>query len=507
MTYPISSGFDRVTDLCVADASMSKASVTEACVSNAGVRRAHGLRRFASSLLLSLVVGLALGPWAFASPVSAAGKIFVVKIDGSINPASADYLISAIAQAEQAKASAVLIELNTPGGLVSSTQDIIQAMLNSSVPTIVFVTPRGATATSAGTFITLAGNVAAMMPGTSIGAAHPVSAFGGGGGQTSPPDNKGATGNDGDKAAQRAPQDVVAQKMENYLAAYVESIAQQRNRNVEWAREAVLNSVAVTAEEALELGVIDLIADGRAELIAAIEGRETSVDGKTFTMKVADSEFIVIEKTLLQGIFDFLTDPNMAMIFLVLAAAGIYMEVQSPGMILPGAAGLVALVLLAFSMQILPFSWVGMMLVLLGIGLLIAELFIVSFGALFVAGIICFLIGGTMVFDRPEVSDLTVSFWEVLVPIAAAITVMGVVIVYTLGRSFVSEQTAGVDAMIGLVAKVETAIEPGGFGRGKVSVRGEYWNSTAEEKIEAGEAVEIVSVEGLVLHVRRAKSA
>ena len=146
------------------------------------------------------------------------------------------------------------------------------------------------------------------------------------------------------------------------------------------------------------------------------------------------------------------------------------------------------------------------MLVLLGIGLLIAELFIVSFGALFVAGMICFLVGGTMVFDRPEVSDLTVSFWEVLVPIAAAITVMGVVIVYTLGRSFVSEQTAGVDAMIGLVGKVETAIEPGDFGRGRISIRGEYWNSTAGEAIEAGEAVEIVSVEGLRLHVRRTKS-
>ena len=276
---------------------------------------------------------------------------------------------------------------------------------------------------------------------------------------------------------------------------------------MEWAREAVLNSVAVTAEEALQLGVIDLIADGRSELLAAVEGRQTSVDGEAVTLALIGSEFVVVEKTLLQGIFDFLTDPNLAMIFLVLAAAGIYMEVQSPGMILPGAAGLVALVLLAFSLQILPFSWVGMMLVLLGLALLIAELFIVSFGALFVAGIICFLIGGTMVFDRPEVSDLTVSFWEVLVPIAAAIAVVGVFIVYTLGRSFISEQTAGVDGMIGLVGKVETAIEPGNFGRGKVMIRGEYWKGTSEEAIGAGEAVEIVSIDGLVLHVRKAKHA
>ncbi|MFK7897518.1 MAG: nodulation protein NfeD [Myxococcota bacterium] len=458
---------------------------------------------------LLALFGLLLGGMLGGATASAApGEIFVVTIDGSINPASADYLIGAIAQAEEAKASAVLIELDTPGGLVSSTQDIIQAMLNATVPTIVFVTPRGATATSAGTFITLASNVAAMMPGTSIGAAHPVSAFGGAGGGG----GGGAPGGDAEEpsdeeAAQSAAQDVITQKMENYLAAYVESIAKQRNRNVEWAREAVLNSVAVTAEEALELGVIDLIADGREELMAAIEGRETQVDGETQALQVAGLRFVQVEETLLQSIFDFLTDPNLAIVFLVLAAAGIYMEVQSPGMIVPGVVGLVALVMLAFSMQILPFSWVGMMLVLVGLGLLIAELFIVSFGALFVAGIICFLVGGTMVFDRPEASDLSVSFWEVLVPIAAAITVVGAFIVYSLGRSFMSEQTAGVDAMIGLVGKVETAIEPGQFGRGKVWVRGEYWNGTAEEEIEAGEPVEIVSVSGLVLHVRKAKSA
>ena len=185
-----------------------------------------------------------------------AGDLRVVTIDGSINPASADYLIGAIEDAEESGAAAVLIELDTPGGLVSSTQDIIQAMLNSSVPTIVFVTPRGATATSAGTFITLASNVAAMMPGTSIGAAHPVSLFGG-----APPP---AEGEDGETSAPA--KDVVTEKMENYLAAYVESIASQRERNVEWAQDAVRRSVAVTAEEALELKVIDFVVDSRDAL-------------------------------------------------------------------------------------------------------------------------------------------------------------------------------------------------------------------------------------------------
>ncbi len=211
--------------------------------------------------LVSICLPMALA----ASSMASAGELFVVSIDGSINPASSDYLLGAIERAEQENAAAVLIELDTPGGLVSATQDIIKAMLNSSVATIVYVTPRGATATSAGTFITLAANVAAMMPGTSIGAAHPVSLFGGESSPASPAKQDG----EGESTGQGA----VEQKIENFLAAYVESIAKQRNRNVEWAGEAVRNSVAVTAEEALELNVIDLVASSRDELLAAIDGR------------------------------------------------------------------------------------------------------------------------------------------------------------------------------------------------------------------------------------------
>lgn len=423
-----------------------------------------------------------------------AGEILLVEIDGSINPASADYLIAAIRRAEESGAAAVLIELDTPGGLVSSTQDIIQAMLNATVPTIVYVSPRGATATSAGTFITLAANVAAMMPGTSIGAAHPVSLFGG----SPPPANEG-----GDEKPGASAQDVVGQKMENYLAAYVESIAKQRHRNVEWAKEAVRTSQAVTSEQALELGVIDLVANSRAELLEAIEGRSVEVGGEKRALALAGHVVVPVQKTLVQAIFDFLTDPNLAFILFALGAAGLYMEFQSPGLILPGAVGVVCLVLLGFSMQILPFSWVGAVLVLVGVGLLVAEIFVVSFGLLFVAGIACFLIGGTMVFDRPEASDLTVSFWEVLVPIAAAISTMGAVVAVSLGRSILSKQTAGVDEMIGLVGSVAAAIDPAARKRGKVFVRGEYWNAEADEAIAAGESVAVVSVEGLTVRVRR----
>lgn len=448
------------------------------------------------------LIGALLG-WAgmLCLPSSAfAGDVFVVTIDGSINPASADYLIGAIHQAEAANAAAVLIELDTPGGLVSSTQDIIQAMLNASVPTIVFVTPRGATATSAGTFITLAANVAAMMPGTSIGAAHPVSLFGGAPAPTEGP----ADGQEGEGGGRGPAKDVVTEKMENYLAAYVESIASQRERNVEWAQEAVRRSVAVTAEKALELNVIDLVVDSREALFAAVDGREVKLDGKLATMTVAGAREIPIEKTLLQAIFDFLSDPNVATILLAIGALGLYMEFQSPGLIVPGAIGVAAFVLLGFALQILPFSWVGMLFMLLGIGLLVAELFVVSFGLLFAAGVTCFLIGGTMIFDRPEVSDLTVDFWQVLLPMTIALSLFGAVIAYSLGRSLFSQQTAGVDEMIGLVGRCESAIAAGGpgAGKGKVFVRGEYWNCTAEESIAVGDPVEVLRIDGLTLRVR-----
>ncbi|MCP4903648.1 MAG: nodulation protein NfeD [bacterium] len=441
--------------------------------------------------------------FAWSVQASPPGEVFVVSIDGSINPASADYLIGAITAAEGANASAILIELDTPGGLVSATQDIIQAMLNASVPTIVFVTPRGATATSAGTFITLAANVAAMMPGTSIGAAHPVSLFGGG--SSPPPPGQEGEGEGGSQGGQ----DVMGQKIENFLAAYVESIAKQRNRNVEWAQEAVRNSVAVTAEEALELQVIDLVVEGRAELFEAIEGRVVEVEGDEFTMSLAGAELVVVEKTLLQAIFDFLSDPNVATILFAIGALGLYMEFQSPGLIVPGAIGVAAMILLGFALQILPFSWIGALFLLLGVGLLIAELFVASFGLLFAAGITCFLIGGTMVFDRPEVSDLTVDFWQVLFPLTVSLALFGAVIAYSLGRTLFAQQTAGLDEMIGMVGRCEVASDPsisdrGSPSKGKVFVRGEYWNCTADESIAVGEAVEVISVQGLTLRVRRA---
>jgi len=435
---------------------------------------------FVSSVLLFSSTGVA----------AAAGHLNVITIEGSINPASADYLIEAIRASEADGAAALLIELDTPGGLVSSSQDIIKAMLNSEVPTIVYVTPRGAWAASAGMFVTIAANLAAMTPGSSIGAAHPVS-IGGGGGGGAPP-----SGGDGEGAAR----DVSMEKAENLLASYVESIAKHRNRNVEWVVDAVRDSVAVDADKALELGVIDFVVADRGELLTLVEGRELEMPGGSVTLKLKGAAIESIEMTLLQKIFNFLSDPNVAVILLLGGLMGLYIEFNNPGLILPGAAGAVCLVLTGIALQILPFDWVGLILILAGLGLLIAEIFVTSFGLLFAAGIGCFLLGGTMVFEQPDLSDLSVSFWSVLVPTVLALGLFSGVVVLALGRSLLVKQQSGIDELVGSLGKATTALSP----EGKVFIRGEYWTSEAAEFIEEGETVEVISVEGMSLRVKRA---
>ncbi|MBW2668181.1 MAG: nodulation protein NfeD [Deltaproteobacteria bacterium] len=425
-----------------------------------------------------LAVGIAVPP-AFASHVN------VVTISGSINPASSDYIQQAIEQSENEAAAALLIELDTPGGLLASTKDIIQAILNSRVPVVVFVSPRGAWAASAGTFITLAGHVAAMAPGTSIGAASPVSISGGGGGR----------GEDDERT------DVSMEKAEKFTMAFIESIAKERDRNVEWALSSVRTAEAVAQDEALELGVIDLIADDRSDLLAKIDGMTVRTSAGEVQLDLANAEIRQIEMPPLTRLFNYLASPDVAMILVMVGMLGLYIEFQQPGMLLPGIAGAICLVLAAIAFQILPFSWVGLMLIVLGMMLMIAELFVTSFGLLFAGGILCFLLGGMMLFDMPEVSDLTVSFWSVLLPTVAGFAVCAGVVLYAVGRSFLAEPVSGVDEMLGSRGTAATTFSP----EGKVFVRGEYWTADADGEVSEGDAVEVTAVEGMRLRVRRAR--
>ena len=447
-------------------------------------RASHRTRPRARRPLVVLAVAAAVAMWATSA---SAGHINSVVIDGSINPVSSAHIQEVIKTSEGDGAVAVLIELDTPGGLVSATKDIIQAMLNAEVPIIVFVSPRGAWAASAGTYITLAAHVAAMAPGTTIGAASPVSGTGGG---------SGGRGEEDERS------DVSLEKAEQVLMAFIESIAKERGRNVEWAIDAVRKAEAIPADEALELNVIDLIAQDRADLLRQVDGREVSVAGKSVVLDTEAVVVHVIEMSFITSVFNFLSSPDVAILLAMAGLLGLYVEFNNPGLMVPGIAGLVCLVLAGIAFQILPFDWVGLLLIVVGMGLIVAEAFTPAFGALFVSGIVCFLVGGSMVFDMPEVSDLSVSFWPVLVPISVAFAIVSGIVVFAVGRSNFREQTAGVSELVGLVGKTTTALDP----EGKVFVRGEYWTAQSTEEIAAGQAVEVTEVEGMRLRVRRATS-
>ena len=413
-----------------------------------------------------------------------AAHVNVVRIDGSINPASSDYLQQAIKTSEEDGAAALLIELDTGGGLLVSMQDIVKAMLNARVPVIVYVSPRGAWAASAGAFITIAAHVAAMAPGTSIGAASPVS----GGGE----------GGERDEKNQR--KDVGMEKAEKFTAAFIESIAKERKRNVEWAHKAVREAEAVDAQEALKLKVIDVVADSRDALFDQIEGRKVDVAGETRTLALKGAELRPLEMRWTTRLFDFLADPNVAVWLIPAGTMLLFIEFNSPGMVLPGVAGAICLVLGGIALQIVPFSWVGLLIFLSGLVLMVVEFLVGSFGALLAIGVVCTLVGGSMLFDVPELSDLDVSFWSVLVPVVAGFAAFGALVIFAVSRTMLSKQTVGVSELIGLRGRVAIRLAP----EGKVFVRGEYWNASADEEIASGESVEVTAVEGLHLQVRRA---
>ncbi|HYB13493.1 MAG TPA: nodulation protein NfeD [Myxococcota bacterium] len=434
------------------------------------------MRRARCAFAVLLILMAARPAWA--------AHIHLATISGTINPASADYLRQAIATSERDGAAALLVELDTPGGLLASTKDVIQAMLNAGVPVIVYVAPAGAWAGSAGTFITLAANVAAMAPGTSIGAAHPVGIGAPGGGQ-------------GEKGKER---DFAAEKAENFTAAFIESIAKERKRNVEWAVKAVRQSVAIPQDEALKLGVIDLVAADREELLRRIDGRETLVKGKTWKLAVAGAEVQPLEMPLLTRILDVLATPDIAVLLILAGALGLYVEFTTPGVVVPGVVGAICLLLGFFSLQILPFSWLGLLLMLGGVTLIVAEVFLSSYGLLFVLGVACFLIGGARLFDRPDLSDVNVSFWSVLVPAVAAVGGFGAIVVFGVVRSLRHAPRAGVGELVGMIGKTASPLEPDGT----VFVRGEYWSARADAVVPAGVRVEVTAVEGLRLRVRLA---
>ena len=428
------------------------------------------LRRWSVALTAVLV---------FAS-TARGGDVFTLEVDGPIFNPVLEYLKIALEHAEREKAAAVLLELDTPGGSLDTTKELVQAILGAAVPVIVYVAPSGAGAMSAGTFITLAGHVAAMAPGTTIGAAHPVSVFGGGG--------------EDDK------DQVMEKKVENYAVSLIEAIAGQRGRNVAWAAEAVRDSSAITAEKALEKKVVDLIALTREELLTKVDGRKVMVRGVEHVLATKGARLRTIEMTSEQAFYFFLAQPSIIFILLLVGIGGLYVEFTHPGVGVPGVVGVIALLLAFIGFSIVPINLSGAALMALGIGLIVAEIFVPSFGALGVGGIVCLVAGSMLLFHTVEAPGLQVNR-----PLLAATAVAFGGTMLGIGMLVVKSQgqptATGLEAMIGLVGVVRARLGP----RGKVFVAGELWDAELSDggTAEVGEEIQVTGASGLKLVVQR----
>ena len=424
---------------------------------------------------LTLLTLFALGAGVFAQSKDAgAPHVDLIAIDGSINPAVDDFIREGIARAKNNGARALIVQLDTPGGLLTSTRTIVKEMLGAQVPVMVWVGPSGAGAGSAGVFITLAAHIAAMAPGTNIGAAHPVA----GGGQ----EVKG----------------VMGEKIENFTASFSESIAQKRGRNTEWAIQAVRKSVAITESDALKKNVIDIVAKDIDDLLKQADGRKVDLDGKVHVLALKDAKINRHEMSLKQKIINILADPNIAYLLMMAGLLGLYMEFSHPGVIFPGVAGAICLLLALASFQLLPLNYTGLTLIALGIGLLVAEMFVPSFGVLGVGGIIALAIGSLLLFDT-ENSDLIVDKTIIFTAVGTVGSIM-LALSYLVFRTQQSKPTMGMNALIGKVGEVRSELAPAG----KIFIHGEYWNAQADTPIEVAAKVEVVGYEGMTLKVRRA---
>jgi len=425
------------------------------------------------SILVLVLLGVAF--LAMAQPREDA-VVNMIVIDGSINPAVDDFIRENIGRAKSAGARALIIQLDTPGGLLESTRTIVKEMLGAPVPVIVYVAPSGGGAGSAGVFITLAAHVAAMAPGTNIGAAHPVA----GGGQ----EVKG----------------VMGEKIENFTASFGETIAQRRGRNAEWAIQAVRKSVAITEKEALAKNVIDIIAKDVDDLLRQAHGRKVDLDGREGVLDLKGARVVRLEMSLKQRVLNAIANPNIAYLLMMAGILGLYFEFSNPGVIFPGVAGAICLLLAFASLQVLPFNSVGLILVLLGIGLMVAEAFMPSFGVLGIGGIVALTFGSLMLFDL-EGTGLALDR-SVIFAAVATLSSFILIISYLVFRSQSAKPTLGVEGLIGEVGEARGALAP----RGKIFVHGEYWNAEADGEIAPGERVEVIGIDGMTLKVKRFSS-
>ncbi len=402
-----------------------------------------------------------------------APRVDLIVIDGGINPAVDDFVRESIGRARSKGARALIIQLDTPGGLLTSTRSIVKEILGSPVPVMVYVAPSGAGAGSAGVFITMAAHIAAMAPGTNIGAAHPVA----GGGQ----EVKG----------------VMGEKIENFTASFSETIAQKRGRNTEWAIQAVRRSVSITEKDALKKNVIDIVAKDVDDLLRQADGKKVDLDGREQVLSLGGVRVERFEMGLKQKIINTLSDPNIAYLLLMAGILGIYMEFSHPGVVFPGVAGGIALLLALTSFQILPINYAGLLLILLGIALLVGEAFLPSFGVLGIGGAISLGLGSLLLFDT-ESSDLVVDR-SIIFTAVATLSAFILLVGYLVFKSQKKKPTLGLEGLLGEIGEVRVQLNP----TGKIFVHGEYWNAEGDGEIAVGEKVRVVGFESMSLKVKR----
>jgi len=403
----------------------------------------------------------------------------VITVDGIITAPTAKYIAGSIDEAKKDNAEGLIILLDTPGGLDAAMRDIAKSILNAPVPVIVFVSPSGARAASAGVIITEAAHIAAMAPGTNIGAAHPVSI------------GIGGSAEDKDKTMSR--------KIENDAAAYARSIAATRGRSEEWAENAVRKSESITAEEALKLHVIDFVAPDVEKLLTAIDQKEvTLISGKK---KISTKNAIINNKKkgTRQGILSAISDPNISYILLLVGLAGLYFELSTPGVILPGVIGGISLLLAFFGLSTLPVNYTGILMIIFGVILFIAEIKVMSHGMLTVGGIISLTMGSLLLFDTKDPA-LRISL-QVLIPAILVASGFFIVVIWLAVKAQMRKHFTGTEAMIGAEAEAATDIAD----EGKVFLEGEYWKAISKEPVKKGAKVKVVKVEGLSLIVEEIK--
>jgi len=408
--------------------------------------------------------------------VQPASHIYTAEVDGIIHPVAAEYVREVITRADADGAALVVISLRTPGGLVDSTRDINNAIIHAKTPVAVFVGPSGNRAASAGFLITIAADIAAMAPATHIGAAHPVA------------------GN-GEKV-----DDTMAKKMASDVAAYARTLATQRKRNVSLVEQAVLESRSFTEQEALSASppLIDLVVNDVPELLRKLDGRViTRFDGHTQTLHTAGTSSVNVEMSWQQRVLSLIAHPQVAYLLLTLGTLGLTIELWSPGAVLPGVVGGICLLLAFFAFQVLPVSYAGVLLILFGLGLLVLEVKVTSYGLLGVGGVLSLLLGSMMLIDSP-LPELQIGL-RLIIPVTLGIAGILLFLVTLAVNAQRTRPVTGVSAMLHEMGYALTPIEPGGTGH--VRTHGEIWTASANERIEAGTLVRVTAVEGLRLRV------